>query len=103
MLFRVTRAILAVVGVVAEDTVYGGANTNQVVREAEELKIALVPHHQAKVLIDHANALVNVFNGGLKQRPVELQHLGGFIDNRNHIRYADTAPLKCRVDYNACR
>ena len=103
VLLGVAGAVFAVVGVVAEDLVDGGADPDQVVREAEQLQVALVPHHQAQVLVHHADALVDVLDGGLEQGAVELQHLGGLVDDGDHVGDADAAPLQRRVDHDARR
>ena len=103
VLFGVARAVFAVVGVVAEDAIDGRADPDQVVREAEHVQVALVPHHQAHVLVDHADALVDVLDGRLQQGAVEFEHLRGFIDDGDDIRDADAATLQRRVDDDACR
>ncbi len=101
MLLRIAGTVLAVVGVVAEHLLHRRADADQVVGEAEDLQVALIPHHQVEVLVDHPDTLVDVLDGRLEQGAVELQHLGRLVDDRDNVGDADAAALERRVDHDS--
>ena len=72
-------------GVITDDVGDRPANADQAFRVIEQFQITMIPGHQFQRLIDHADALGDVFNGPLQQRPVELQHLGGFVGDAHHV------------------
>nr|GFD03738.1 hypothetical protein [Tanacetum cinerariifolium] len=83
----------AAFGVVANDVRDGPADADQPVRVVEQLQIAVVPGHQLKRLVHHADALRDVLDGALQQGPVELQDLGGFA-KRMKLCWARSSPTK---------
>ena len=103
MLFRVAGTVFAVMCVITKNLVDGCPDPDQAIRKMEQFQVTLVPHHQAHILINDTNALIDILDGGLQQGTVELQDLRRLVDDRDDVGDADTTPLKCRIDYDACR
>ncbi|MCY1422346.1 hypothetical protein D9M71_380230 [compost metagenome] len=56
-----------------------------------------------QVLVDHADTLVDVFDGALQQGAVELQHLTGFVSDAHHVFQLHVAAFDGRFDHGAGR
>ncbi len=95
----VARAAQAALGVVADNVGDRPADVDQPVRILEEFEIAMVPGHQAQRLVDHADALGDVFDRALQQRSVELQHLGGLADDTHDVVDLHVAAFQRGLDH----
>ncbi|MNS94050.1 hypothetical protein D3C72_1282530 [compost metagenome] len=76
---------LAAFGVQAIDGGDGQADVDEADGQIEHLDIAPVPGGQAQVLVHHADALVDVVQGGLQQVAVELDRLRGLVQHPHHV------------------
>ncbi|MND84966.1 hypothetical protein D3C80_768700 [compost metagenome] len=76
---------LAPLGVEAIDGGDGQADVDESGGQVEHLDIAAVPGGQAQVLVHHADALVDVVQGGLQQVAVELDRLRRLIQHPHHV------------------
>ncbi len=100
---RFAWAAQAAFGVVANDVGDRPANADQAVGVVEQFQVAPVPGHQVQVLVDHADALVDVLDGTLQQGAVELQHLAGFIGDAHHVLKLHVPAFDGRLDDSAGR
>ena len=85
MHFGLAGPAQAAFGVVADDIGNRPADADQAVRVIEQFQVTPVPGHQPQGLVDHADALGDVFDGALQQRAVELQDFGGFVGDPDDI------------------
>ena len=83
--FGFAGAAQAALGVVANDVGNRSADADQAIRVVEQLEVAPVPGHQFQRLVDHTDALGDVFDRPLQQRAIELQHLGGFVGDAHDV------------------
>ena len=72
--FCLTGAAQAAFGVMANNVGNRAANADQPLRIVEQFQVAAVPGHEPQGLVDHADALGDVFDCALEQGTVELQH-----------------------------
>ena len=72
--FCFAGAAQAAFGVMANNVGNRAANADQPLRVVEQFQVAAVPGHESQGLVDHADALGDVFDCALEQGTVELQH-----------------------------
>ena len=99
--FSFTRATQAALGVVPNDVGNRPADADQTVRVVEQFEVAPVPRHQLQRLVDHADALGDVFDRALQQCTVELQDFGGFVGDPDDILELHLAAFNRRFHYCA--
>ncbi len=97
------RPAESALGVVTDDVGNRPANADQAFRVIEQLKVATIPGHQPQGLVDHADALGNVFDGPLQQRAVELQDFGGFVGDAYDVFQLHVATFDSSLDHRAGR
>ena len=85
MHFRLAGTTQPALGVVANDVGDWPADADQTVRVVEQLQVTSVPGDKLQRLVDHADALGDVFNRALQQRAVELQDFRGFVSDSDDV------------------
>ncbi len=90
---RVTGPAQPAPGIVQNDVGNRTTDGNQPFRILEHFQITAIPGHQPQGFINHADPLTDVLDRALQQAPVELQHLGGFINDAHHIVKLHVAPF----------
>ena len=85
MLFDRAGAAFAAHGVEPDQIGHRPAGAYQSGRIFEQLQIAGIPGDQTQILIDHGNALIDILQRGLQHAAIELNRVGGAVDQAHHV------------------
>ena len=76
---------LATLGVEPIDGGDGLTDVDEACGQVEQVDVSGVPGDEAQVLVDHADALVDIVESGLQQFPIELDRLRSLVEHPHYI------------------